>query len=148
MKNKITSFEDLKCWQSCRVVRNYTSGIIKKFPDYEKYALTDGMRRASRSITENIAEGFGRYHFGENIQFCRISRGSLHELIDQFITASDDQYISKEEYTKARELINSAIALLNGYINYLKKAKSNNKSKKTYILKEDIAIYNTQTDNK
>jgi len=141
MNNKIESFEDLKCWQACRVVRNYSSQMIKKFPDYEKYALADGMRRSSRSITENIAEGFGRYHFGENLQFCRISRGSLHEIIDQFITANDEKYISGEEYSKARELIKTAMALLNGYINYLEKAKTNLKSK-PYIAREDLVAYN------
>jgi four helix bundle protein len=141
MKNKIDSFEDLKCWQACRVVRNYATQIIKKFPDCEKYALADGMRRASRSITENIAEGFGRYHFGENLQFSQVSRGSLHELIDQLITSIDEKYISTEEYAKGRDLINTAMALLNGYINYLEKAKANSKSK-PYIAKEDIATYN------
>ncbi|OQX72339.1 MAG: four helix bundle protein, partial [Bacteroidetes bacterium 4484_249] len=73
--SKINSFEDLNCWKACRETKKYVAEIIKKFPDYEKYAVTDGMRRASRSTTENIAEGFGRFHYQENIQFCRISRG-------------------------------------------------------------------------
>ncbi len=88
--------------------------LIKKFPPEEKYALTDGMRRSSRSTTENIAEGFGRYHFQENIQFCRHSRGSLHELIDQLITALDEEYITKSEYSNGKELIKRALGLLNG----------------------------------
>ncbi len=122
-KNQIHSFEDLESWKACREIRNYVSGITKKFPDYEKYALTDGMRRASRSATENIAEGFGRYHHQENIQFCRMSRGSVFELMDQFITALDENYITREEYEKGRDLLNRGKALLNGYINYLRKAK-------------------------
>ena len=123
-KNQIHSFEDLESWKACREIRNYVSEIIKKFPDYEKYALTDGMRRASRSATENIAEGFGRYHHQENIQFCRMSRGSVFELMDQFITALDENYITREEYEKGRDLLNRGKALLNGYINYLRKAKT------------------------
>ena len=75
--SKINSFEYLNCWKACRETKKYVAEIIKKFPDYEKYALTVGMRRASRSTTENIAEGFGRFHYQENIQFCRISRGSV-----------------------------------------------------------------------
>ncbi len=129
MGNMIRSFEDLKCWKACREVRQFVMKIIKKFPPEERYALTDGMRRSSRSTTENIAEGYGRYHYGENIQFCRISRGSLYELIDQFISAFDDNYITKMEYDKGRELINKAITILNGYINYLNKAKSTYKNK-------------------
>jgi len=122
----LKSFEELECWRACRTVRNEVRVILKKMPNEEKYALTDNMRRASRSITENIAEGFGRYGYQENIQFCRISRGSLYELIDQYITLNDEDYITEEEYQKGRSLINAAINLLNGYINYLKKAKRNN----------------------
>jgi len=121
--NSINSFEDLECWKVCRESRKYVSEIIKKFPPEEKYALTDNMRRASRSITENIAEGYGRFHYQENIQFCRISRGSLYELMDQFITASDEKYITKDEYQKGRELLDRSKGILNGYIKYLQQAK-------------------------
>ena len=64
-------------------------------------------------------------HYQENIQFCRIARGSLFELIDQYTTARDEEYISIEEYKNGIELLNKSIALINGYINYLKKAKEN-----------------------
>ena len=124
---KLLSFEELDCWKASRIVRNEVRIIIKKFPIEEKYALTDNMRRASRSITENIAEGFGRFHYQENIQFCRISRGSLIELLDQYITAKDESYINDDEYSHGRELLSKAIGLVNGYINYLEKAKKNNK---------------------
>ena len=128
MNNSLKSFEELECWKTCTELRRYISLLIKKFPKEEQYSLIDQMRRASRSTTHNIAEGFGRFHFQENIQFCRHSRASLYELIDQFITAFDEQYISKEEYEKGRELINKALAILNGYINYLIKAKSTTKN--------------------
>lgn len=83
----------------------------------------DDMKRAARSTTHNLAEGFGRFHFQENIQFCRHSRGSLYELIDQLITSKDDGYLSEKEYKKGRELISKALALLNGYISYLSRQK-------------------------
>lgn len=140
-KSNIESFEDLNCWKACRDVRKYVMELIKKFPSDEKYALVDGMRRASRSTTENIAEGFGRYHFQENIQFCRQSRGSLHELIDQLITALDEEYITKHEYTEGKVLINKALGLLNGYINYLRRVKSNSKASGNMI-QEDMNAYN------
>ena len=140
-KSNIESFEDLNCWKACRNVRKYVMKLIKKFPPDEKYALIDGMRRASRSTTENIAEGFGRYHFQENIQFCLHSRGSLHELIDQLITALDEEYITEREYAEGKMLINKALGLLNGYINYLRKAKSNSKASSNRM-QEDIDAYN------
>ena len=71
----------------------------------------------------NIAEEFRRFHFQENIQFCRQSRGSLHELIDQFITSRDEGFIKDDEYVEGRKLISKALALLNGYINYLSQQK-------------------------
>ena len=127
-KPSFKTFEDLECWQACTEVRRFITELVKKFPKEEKFALVDDMRRAARSTTHNLAEGFGRFHFQENIQFCRHSRGSLHELVDQLITSLDDAFITKEEYEKGRVLISKALALLNGYINYLskQKKKSNN----------------------
>ncbi len=122
-KKTFKSFEELECWQACTQVRRFISELVKNFPKEEKYALVNDMKRAARSTTHNIAEGFGRFHFQENIQFCRHSRGSLYELIDQLITANDDGYINSEKLKKGRELISKALALLNGYINYLKRRK-------------------------
>jgi four helix bundle protein len=142
MTKKIRSFEDLECWKACREVRLFIQSLIKNFPEEEKFALTDGMRRASYSITENIAEGYGRYHFQENIQFCRQSRGSLYEIKDQLISAHDNNYISEEDQAKGQKLIMIALALLNGYINYLNKAKSRNQKPDENITAEDIEEYN------
>ena len=82
------------------------------------------MRRASRSVTHNIAEGYGRFHYKENIQFCRVSRGSLHELLDQLITANDESYITDEALEKFKKQVFDGLAVLNGYINYLKRASN------------------------
>jgi four helix bundle protein len=104
-------------------VRRFITELAKKYPNDEKFALVDDMKRAARSTTHNLAEAFGRFHFQENVQFCRISRGSLYELIDQLITSKDDGYITSGEYEKGRSLISKALPLLNGYINYLSKQK-------------------------
>src|SRR4051812_12302243 len=66
--------------------------LLKQIPPEEKYALGNQMRRAALSVTNNIAEGHGRWHYQENIQFCRISRGSVDELIDDFNTCLDEGY--------------------------------------------------------
>jgi four helix bundle protein len=75
-------------------------------------------------VTNNIAEGYGRFNYQENIQFCRISRGSLYEIIDHLIIASEENYISETDLIKLKEQVNKCLAILNGYINYLKKAKA------------------------
>jgi four helix bundle protein len=72
----IKSFEELECWKVSRELRCELSKLIKTFPSEEKFALVSQIRRASRSVTNNIAEGFGRYHYQEFIRFCRISRGT------------------------------------------------------------------------
>ena len=77
------------------------------------------MKRAARSATQNIAEGFGRFHYRENLQFCRISRGSLFELTDDLITSIDEGFICQKDYELGRNKIANALALLNGYIKYL-----------------------------
>ncbi|MBI4546948.1 MAG: four helix bundle protein [Ignavibacteriae bacterium] len=128
IKEALKSFEDLECWKACKEVRGYVSEIVKKFPPEEKFALVNDMKRAARSTTHNIAGGYGRFHYQENIQFCRHSRGSLYEFLDQLITAFDEGYILHEELVKSRELIDKALALLNGYINYLSRAKNEHKT--------------------
>ena len=117
--DSLKSFEDLQCWQACREVRIFITELVKSYPREEQYTLVDNMKRAARSTTQNIAEGFGRFHFKENLQFCRISRGSLFELTDDLITSIDEGLISKEDYNLGRNKIANALALLNGYIKYL-----------------------------
>jgi four helix bundle protein len=125
---KIKSFEDLVCWQKGRAIRMEISKLITQFPAEEKFELVSQMRRASRSVTHNLAEGYGRFHFKENIQFCRISRGSLYEIKDQLITALDEQYIDEKTFENLKKKVEEGIVILNGYINYLKKAD------KSYLL--------------
>lgn len=124
--SEIKSFQDLNCWKKGREIRRAISPLLKRLPDFEKFDLASQMRRASRSVTHNITEGYGRFHFKENIQFCRISRGSLHELDDQLITALDEKYINEEQYKNYKNQIVDCLAILNGYINYLKKASAHN----------------------
>ena len=128
MPGTFTSFEELDYWKAGKEVRFFFREVIKHLPKEEKYMLVNQITRASRSVTNNIAEGFGRFHYQENIQFCRISRGSLHELIDHLIICCEEKHIEEKEYKRGRELLNKAIGLLNGYINYLIRKKKENKS--------------------
>lgn len=115
-----TSFEQLECWKACRDVMKWVRIAVSKMPAKE-FDLKDNISRAARSTTRNIAEGFGCFHYQENIQFCRISRGSLFEIIDDMITLLEENFISREEYNDGRSKIEYAIKLLNGYIQYLQK---------------------------
>ncbi|MDQ5928248.1 MAG: hypothetical protein QG594_22 [Bacteroidota bacterium] len=122
--SSLKSFEDLECWKAAREIRIFVAqSIILKFPVDEKYALTSQLRRSSRSVSDNIAEGYGRFNYQENIQFCRIARGSLSESLNQVITARDENYIDDDLLQQFRERFEKTKAILNGYINYLVKTK-------------------------
>jgi len=131
----LKSFEELKCWQACRQFRLFVHGLIKKFPKEELYLMTAQLKDSSRSTTHNIAEGFGRENAMDNARFCRVSRGSLMEALDQLITSNDEELITNEELQQGRELFTEARALLEGYIDYLSKAKGDN------MLREPLASY-------
>ncbi|MGK7370287.1 MAG: four helix bundle protein [Candidatus Halalkalibacterium sp. M3_1C_030] len=132
-KSEIKSFEDLKVWKSARELQRKVSILVKTFPKVEQFELTDQMIRSSRSVGRNIAEGYGRYHFQENTQFCRQSRGSLTELLNDFITAFDEGYINNEQLHMYREEITNCHKLLNGYIAYLQRAKEDSKTKEDHV---------------
>ena len=118
----MTSFKDLEVWKSARELRKSISNLAKNFPKEEKYRLIDQIIRSSRSVAANIAEGFGRYHYQENIQFSRQARGSLNETLEHLICAFDEGYITEDVLKCQKEYIDNCLKLLNGYIAYLKRA--------------------------
>jgi len=122
-ERKIKSFEDLEVWQVCRDLRRSMTSLARKLPQEEKFRLSDQIIRAARSVTNNIAEGYGRYHFQENIQFCTQSRGSLYELIDHLTICVEEKYLSADHFNKLKSDCERAIMLLNGFIRYLQKQK-------------------------
>jgi four helix bundle protein len=118
------SFEDLEVYKAAREYRKKIYQLIKELPAEEKYNLAGQMRRAALSLTNNIAEGHGRYHYQENIQFCRISRGSLMELIDDLNVCIDEKYSSVDYLEDLKAGGYKVNKMLNGYIAYLKKRRN------------------------
>jgi len=120
-------FTDLDVYKTCRKFRIQISEWIKLyFPNDEKYQLKSQILNSSRSITANIAEGYGRYYYQDNVRFCRIAKGSLEETLEHLITAYDERYITLEILKEAKIHHENCIKLLNGYIRFL----LNNKNKK------------------
>ena len=117
-------FTSLKAWQKAREVKLFFyKSILPKLPKEEKYCLDTQIRRAAVSITANIAEGYGRFHYPEGIQFYRISRVSLYELKDHLISCQVLGYVKQDIVHKGQNLIETAKKTLNGYINYIKSKK-------------------------
>ena len=115
------TFEELECYKMSRQLRKEVSRFCKALPREEEYRLKDQIIRSSRSISANIAEGYGRHHHQENIQFCRTARGSLTETLDHLIVAVDDGYLTDDQYATMRCLLEDTWKVLNGYIAYLKR---------------------------
>lgn len=119
------SFEELDCYRAGRELRKVISKMVRTLPSEEKYLLKNQIIRSSRSVTANIAEGFGRHHHQENLQFCRQSRGSLTETLDHLNVALDEGYIKAVEYRQLREQLETVQRILNGYLNYIRKCAKN-----------------------
>jgi four helix bundle protein len=97
--------------------------IRQCFPGFEDFMLKTQLLRSCRSVTANIAEGFGRFHYQENIQFCRQARGSLTETMEHLIAAFDEKYIDQHTLSKMNKQYKSCLKELNSYIQYLNSAR-------------------------
>lgn len=98
--------------------------LTKVFPKEEKYGIADQLRRSTSSITANIAEGWGRYHFKDRMKFYYNARGSICETLNFTILTKDLHYISQETYNELCVQIEEGLKLINGLIRYLE-TKSN-----------------------
>ena len=115
--------DDFELYKIAREIRKRIYRLIKLLPLEEKYALACQMRRAAISVSNNIAEGHGRWHFQENIQFCRTSRGSVDGLLDDLNVCLDQQYADEPVITELKAEAYQLIHKINSYIAYLKKSK-------------------------
>jgi len=123
-KNTFQTFENLEVYQAARAFRNAMYQLVKRLPDCEKFCLIDQIRRAALSLTNNIAEGHGRYYYLDQIRFMLISRGSLEELVDDLNHCSDQNYIPEEEIASLKDQASRISQLIGGYIRFLRKCKA------------------------
>jgi four helix bundle protein len=123
-ETRFRTFEDLDVYKKAREFRKRMYAAARKLPDFEKYELGRQIRRASVSLTNNIAEGHGRYHYLDEIKFQLQSRGSLAELIDDLNVSQDEDYLSAAEIVELKEQAKEVQRLINGYIRFLRSRKS------------------------
>lgn len=117
---KYKDFTELDIWKLSHELRLKINLLLKFLPKF----IGNQIIRSAESICANIAEGYGRFHFQENIQFCRQARGSLEETRDHLIFIRDARLIKKT--SSIDYLINLCTQIrpkLNGYIAYLKNQK-------------------------
>ena len=99
----IFGFEKLDVWKEAQILTILIYELTGKFPNKEKFGLTNQMRRASVSIGANIAEGSSRFSAKEQAHFYSISYGSLMELMSHLFTALDLNYLNDEVFEKTKK---------------------------------------------
>src|SRR5213595_2799930 len=117
------TFEDLEVYQVARGFRKTMYQVAKRLPEEEKFALTNQIRRAAVSVTNNISEGHGRFHFLDQIKFMLQARGSVQELIDDLNVCEDEEYLCGGEISKLKNHGWNVLKLLNGYLRWLRDKK-------------------------
>lgn len=113
------SFEKLNVWQDTRSFVSLVYKITQKFPDYEKFGITNQIHRAAVSVSANIAEGSSRTSFKDQAHFTQLAYSSLMEVLSHFCIAFDLDFISKETF----ELLKLKIYDISNQLNALRSSQ-------------------------
>src|SRR5216684_5559457 len=98
------TFEEMEVYKQAREFRKHMYAVSRRLPAFEKFELASQIRRAAVSLTNNIAEGHGRYHYLDELKFLLQARGSLEELIDDLNVCLDEQYLPELEVDQRKQL--------------------------------------------
>jgi len=115
------SFEQMPVWQKAMGLAIEVFKLTEKLPKKEDYGLTSQMRRSALSIPGNIAEGFGRKHTKDKLNFYYDSRGSIAETKNHLIYGHRVNYFTEREYEKYIDFIDDVWRELNSLISSLQK---------------------------
>ena len=142
-------FEGLKVWQKAhQLMIDIHQQLVPMIPSSEKYDLSSQIKRSSKSVGANIAEGYGRFYYLDNVRFCYNARGSLDETVNHFRTAHDLDYCSTELYENLRQQASEIRRLLNGYITWLKNQKLGEKEPGFHVaIRENTTGYFLDDEN-
>lgn len=134
-------FEDLDCYKLALDVIVNAHQVANALPSHEKYDLVQQLRRASKSVSANIAEGYGRFHYLDTLRFYSIARGSLNETLNHFITAQLLGYIGQIYLGKLSDLVRQAEKTLNGLMNYVRRQRKGNELYGERMVKDESVTY-------
>ena len=121
---RFQTFEDMEVYKAARDSRKAMYAVARRLPDIEKFGLASQMRRAAVSLTNNIAEGHGRFHYLDQIKFMLHSRGSLEELQDDLNVCDDERYLPTADITELKNQGWQVHRLINGYLRWLREKKT------------------------
>ena len=138
---KKRGFEDLECYGRALELMARVHDLVKQFPADEKYDLVLQIRRSSKSVTANIAEGYGRYHYLDSLHSFSIARGELNETVGHLINARVLGYVDEPTFRELYELARAAEQLLNGYMSYVRRRREGGQEYGDKSLHEDAVDY-------
>lgn len=107
---------DLSVYRRSMILAEGIWADVEGWPSFAKYSIGKQLTQAADSIAANTSEGHGRYHFGENRQFCYYARGSLQETITWLQKAQMRGLITEERYEELSPELIEIRQMLNGYI--------------------------------
>lgn len=143
MQNRtFQTFEDLDVYKAARRFRITMYAVNRQLPSFEKFEMGSQIRRATLSLTNNIAEGHGRFHFLDQIKFMLQARGSLQELLDDLNACQDEKYLPPKDVAMHKDEGWNVLRLLNGYLRWLRDRKLG----QNLELHEAPVSYNTDSD--
>jgi len=116
---KFSSFEEINSWQKSRIFNKRIYQITENSNFKKDFDLVRQIRRASISISSNIAEGFERNTDKEFIYFLYVAKASAGEVRSQIYLAFDLEYIAKQEFDELLESVTEISKLISGFIKYL-----------------------------
>ena len=120
--------------------------VLPSLPVEEKWNLNQQLRRSSLSISANIAEGYGRFNYQDNVRFCYNARGSLEETLSHLAFSFEANFIPEAIYHELEKEGEEIEKMLNGYIGFLKKSKQGaNEPGAGPSVEEETAEYETES---
>jgi four helix bundle protein len=118
MQNDYKKYIELNVWIEARKLVSDIYSTTRSFPKEEQFGLSSQMRRCAVSIPSNVAEGCGRNHKKDSLQFFFIARGSLYELETQLFLSKDLTFIDEINLDNLLVKLEVVRKLLNGFIRY------------------------------
>ncbi len=120
----IKGLEKLETWRKAKdfSIKIYRE-VVPLLPPEEKWGLSQQIRRSAVSIPANIAEGYGRFYYQDNVRFCYNARGSLTETLSHISIAYELGFLPEALFTEFETQGDDLMRLIHGYIAYLKRSK-------------------------
>ena len=143
----VKSLETLETWCKARnfALRIYPE-VLHLLPVEEKWSLNQQLRRSANSVSANIAEGYGRFYYHDNVRFCYNARGSLEETLSHLVICREMKYIPEDLFQSLEQDGEKLTQLINGYIGYLKRSKQGQTEPGAqHAVRDDSAYYNVET---